>query len=110
MSEELRPAMSAEYAKYNHWYYWDRCPLLPKYRYRPADRQNEWSVWASWLVFVFWAVSSPSIGFEFELNDQDIYAKIRFTYLIFIIKLPLFPYSFHQKTWRYPRCLFKETP
>lgn len=93
-------AMSEEYMKYDHWYYWWRFSLLPKLRIRKADRHNEWGFSFDWLCFRIWTMMSPDIGAEIKLSDQDFQLRIYIPYLILMLSIPVFPIYFHQKTWR----------
>jgi hypothetical protein len=100
---EQRAAMNPDYLYQLKWYYWPRCPLLPDYRFKPGDKYNEWNFHFNWLIFRAWTMMSPDIGIEIQLDDQQLMIRARIPYLIFGLFIPIFPFSWHQKLWRYPR-------
>lgn len=106
MSDQ-RVCVSEEYLHTLKWYYWPRLPILPDWRFRPADKHNEWSLHAHWLIFRFWTLGSPDFGFEVHLDDQQLVIRLRLPYLIAGLFIPVFPQSWHQKLWRYPRNSFR---
>jgi hypothetical protein len=87
-------------AEERRWYRWSRFPLMPLLHIRKADRWNEWSLHFQWLALSIWTMMSPDIGASVEIDDQGIEARIRVPYLIFMLRLPLFPHWLHQKLWR----------
>lgn len=108
MSEQV--CISEEYVHQLKWYYWPRLPLLPDYRFKKADEHNEWRFWIHWLIFRAWTSGSPGIGFEVKLDDQQLMIRLTLPYLYTGLFIPLFPWKWHQKLWRYPRPKWLKDP
>lgn len=82
------------------WYNWYRFPLVPQFRYRPADRQNTANFHFHWLVFRAWTSDAPMLGFEIKLNDRDLDIRVDLPYLWTGIFIPIFPDSMSHRFWR----------
>lgn len=100
MSEQ-RVAINPEFAwTLKWWAFGGRFPLIPQWRYKKADRYNTAGFWCHWLGFRLWTMDSPDIGIELNLDDQQVYLRLRLPYLIFGWFQPLFPVSWSHKIWR----------
>ena len=99
MSERVK--VNPEYAWTTKWWsFGGRFPLIPQWRFKPENEYNTSGFWFHWLAFRAWTMDSPDIGFQINLDDQQLELRIRLPYLITGLWIPLFPFSFHQKTWR----------
>lgn len=82
------------------WWRWPRFRLVPLFWTRPEDDHNRGEFHFSWLGLDVWSMMSPDIGASVELDDMGLQFRVLLPYLIIALKLPLFPASWHQKTWR----------
>jgi len=102
MSEE-QVGMNQERLKYQLWYHWPRCPLVPDIKFRKADKHNTWSFGFHWLIFRCWTMDNPSLGASIELDDMSLQIRLRLPYLITGLFIPVFPWGLEHKLWRKPK-------
>jgi len=95
--EEQRPVVDSSFK--SGPLYWHRFSILPNIRIRPADRYNTWGFSIHWLVFRAWTNMAPRIGFEIDLDDQNLSLRLNLPYLHTGLFIPVFPQSWSQKLW-----------
>lgn len=100
MNKDNSVAINLELVHQLKWYYWPRCPLLPDWRIKQADKWNTWGFHFHWLVFRAWTSDAPMLGFQVELDDSQLQIRLNIPYLWTGIFIPIFPINLRHRFWR----------
>lgn len=88
------------------WWQHEQFPLLPVWRYSPADEWNEANIHFQWLLFTIFTMPMPDLEVKFELTATALQLVIQALYVRLMIYIP-FPHAVerfvYNRLGRYPR-------